>query len=648
MKNYRVIIPANDPAICQNSIDTIRQHQPGARIIVVWDGAGEFDGGEGVEVIPGAKPFGFARNVNIGIRAAGADDVVLWNQDAMLLTPGGLDMLAEDAERFGIVSASIRGRCRPGAQTAQTDQTTPAYGPVSFMAVYISRSTLNMVGLLDENYTIGTWEDDDYCFRAGVAGVSIGVCGACVVLHEHGQTLERREDYGDIFIRNKAYYDRKFGKDRLVLTICIASLHTREAFLARLRENLRPQIGPGVQVLCDADFGNASIGAKRQALLQAARGEYVVFIDDDDLVAPDYIQKIFLAVFRGTNPDCITFDGARYDNGVFDAPVIYSLKKHANATQALSRGRTVYIRMPQHITPIRREIALAVGYKDLNSGEDLDFARRVYPLLKTEERVDGTLYKYFFRGDREEQTNQSLIEYKKHRRGSEVVSMHTTPKKVREYAAKHAKLVDRGDGESARPILSICVCSLESRKDLLDRLMDRLSPQLGNDIELLVDVDAGEVSIGAKRQRLLEKTTGRYIVFIDDDDLVAVDYVERIRKALSDGSRPDCVSFAGKTYIDGRYNCDISYRMAGNDPNKGRFRYHNYGPMHVTPIRREIALAVGFPDENIAEDTAYAKGCESLIKTEIFIPADLYIYDYRSRRDGEQANQTRSENRRYS
>jgi hypothetical protein len=76
--------------------------------------------------------------------------------------------------------------------------------------------------------------------------------------------------------------------------------------------------------------------------------------------------------------------------------------------------------------------------------------------------------------------------------------------------------------------LSILICSLNRRKKYLKRLVDILRSQANRDIEVLCDIDNGEVSIGSKRQKLLNSAVGDYVCFVDDDDLVSEDYVDLI------------------------------------------------------------------------------------------------------------------------
>jgi len=73
-------------------------------------------------------------------------------------------------------------------------------------------------------------------------------------------------------------------------------------------------------------------------------------------------------------------------------------------------------------------------------------------------------------------------------------------------------------------LLSLLICSLKDRQGYLERLMQILDPQLSgieDKVEVIVELDNGERSIGAKRNALLDKAKGEYLAFIDDDDIIS-------------------------------------------------------------------------------------------------------------------------------
>ena len=142
--------------------------------------------------LSGSKgPFVFAANVNRGIRERAEGDVILLNDDAVLLTRNGFDLLAEEGRaevEYGIVSASVYGFV---GNPEQKYRGVNVQGfrqalrkTVAFVCVYIRREIINEIGLLDERMVDYGFEDALYCLRLRKAGYKLGVSGRCVV--EHG------------------------------------------------------------------------------------------------------------------------------------------------------------------------------------------------------------------------------------------------------------------------------------------------------------------------------------------------------------------------------------------------------------------------------------------------------------------------------
>jgi hypothetical protein len=74
--------------------------------------------------------------------------------------------------------------------------------------------------------------------------------------------------------------------------------------------------------------------------------------------------------------------------------------------------------------------------------------------------------------------------------------------------------------------LSILIPTVPVRKPLLDKLLSVLNKQLTdnnleNRVEILVFEDNFEYSVGKKRNVLYEKAKGKYVLILDDDDMVS-------------------------------------------------------------------------------------------------------------------------------
>ena len=174
------------------------------------------------------------------------------------------------------------------------------------------------------------------------------------------------------------------------LSILVCTIAKREALLARLKSVLTPQLTKEVELLINSDSGEKSIGKKRNELLNRAIGEYVSFVDDDDLVSGNYCSRI-LSTTLNNKPDCLGIQGTITINGGKPKTFAHSIK---NSSWFERDG--IYFRSPNHLNPIKREIALSVGFPEINHGEDFDFSKRIYPLLKTEIFLDGSIYHYIY------------------------------------------------------------------------------------------------------------------------------------------------------------------------------------------------------------------------------------------------------------
>ncbi len=173
------------------------------------------------------------------------------------------------------------------------------------------------------------------------------------------------------------------------LSILICSLQERQEKLNRLMEVLKPQINDEVEVIIKSDSRQMSIGTKRNSLLNEAKGEYIAFIDDDDVVSADYVNKILSAI--ESKPDCCGIQGTITFQGRCPRTFIHSLE-YANWFEK----DNIYYRCPNHLNPVKRELALKVGFKEVNFGEDRDYSTRLFPLLKTEIMISDSIYYYYY------------------------------------------------------------------------------------------------------------------------------------------------------------------------------------------------------------------------------------------------------------
>ena len=175
------------------------------------------------------------------------------------------------------------------------------------------------------------------------------------------------------------------------LSILICSLQKRLTEFALLCEHLQKQAeGKPVEILWLGDNKSMSVGEKRNKLLSMAKGDYVCFVDDDDWVAYDYVDAILKGIDQ--KKDCICFDAVYSTDEGDIIPVHYSVNNLLNVDEP-GKPR---LRVPNHLIPIKQEYALATMFLEKNFGEDTDYGLRVRRLLKTEYKIDRSMYYYRF------------------------------------------------------------------------------------------------------------------------------------------------------------------------------------------------------------------------------------------------------------
>ena len=199
--NFSVIIPSKSDTNLQACVGAIRAAGETATIMVVDDGLKSLPAT--CERVYGLRPFVFARNINIGISHVPLDcDVILCNDDALLMTPGGFTALAACAAahpEYGVIASctNLAGNPRQAVQ-GRGGGLRYEGDTLAFICVYIRRAVLDQVGPLDDRFTTYGWEDNDYCRRVKEAGLKLGIFDGCFVDHATLKSTFRGEQQPDL------------------------------------------------------------------------------------------------------------------------------------------------------------------------------------------------------------------------------------------------------------------------------------------------------------------------------------------------------------------------------------------------------------------------------------------------------------------
>ncbi|KTC38157.1 group 2 family glycosyltransferase [Pseudomonas sp. ABAC61] len=183
-------------------------------------------------LILNSRNLGFATANNQGLARARGDYLVLLNNDTQV-TSGWAQSLRRHLQRnpglglVGPVTNNIGNeakidiayptlahmpRCARQYTWRHIGQLVPC-STLGFFAVMMSRSTYLQVGPLDEAYGLGFFEDDDYCRRIELAGLSCAFAEDVFIHHHLSASFDQMPDgqRQQLFNRNKALYEAKWA-----------------------------------------------------------------------------------------------------------------------------------------------------------------------------------------------------------------------------------------------------------------------------------------------------------------------------------------------------------------------------------------------------------------------------------------------------
>lgn len=178
-------------------------------------------------------PFnrGFPIACNLGLRVATGDALLLLNNDT-LMTPGALSNMLRclySREDIGIVGPmtnyasgkqqimepftnveemAARMNVPDSAKWQQVER-------IVGLCFLFRRELMDRIGLLDERFSPGHFEDDDYCYRARQAGYTPMIAGDSFIYH-HGSASfkkENEEKVQELIERNYRKFVDKWSVD---------------------------------------------------------------------------------------------------------------------------------------------------------------------------------------------------------------------------------------------------------------------------------------------------------------------------------------------------------------------------------------------------------------------------------------------------
>lgn len=177
---------------------------------------------------------GFPKGCNLGIEAAEKEnDILLLNNDTVV-TPnwlynlrtclyndeltgavGPITNYAWNHQSIDVHYTSIQEMIKFSETLNNSDNNKwePKIKLIGF-CLLIKRKVLNTIGLLDEIFSPGNFEDDDLCVRITEAGYNLFLCNDCFIHHYGNITFNKEpEKFNNVLTKNSQKFKEKWGFD---------------------------------------------------------------------------------------------------------------------------------------------------------------------------------------------------------------------------------------------------------------------------------------------------------------------------------------------------------------------------------------------------------------------------------------------------
>ena len=186
-----------------------------------------------INVLCNKHNLGFSGGINVGLREATDADIIVLLNDDVIVTAGWLTRLVGHLSDFtigmvGPVTSFTSNAARIPidytriedierfAQTYTSKHRQETFDVAMFpmFCVALRRETINTIGLLDERFKYGMFEDDDYALRLQMQGYRI-VCARDVFVHHFGGASFSKIEavrFKAIFEANRSAFEEKWQR----------------------------------------------------------------------------------------------------------------------------------------------------------------------------------------------------------------------------------------------------------------------------------------------------------------------------------------------------------------------------------------------------------------------------------------------------
>lgn len=193
-------------------------------------------------------------------------------------------------------------------------------------------------------------------------------------------------------------------------------------------------------------------------------------------------------------------------------------------------------------------------------------------------------------------------------------------------------------------ILSILIPSIPKRNKRLKSLKRILSKQIKGELKAQVEIIVedsesvlnGGISIGKKREQLVNKAQGEYCCFLDDDDEISPDYIKVLLDLCS--QKQHICTFRSFAKLEG-YWCLIDMNLENKENEQAFPGIVKRTPWHICAVRTEFAKNYLFQDSNYGEDWQWFEQVLKHCETQANSPAIIHQYNHTKKSEADRATE---------
>lgn len=239
-----IVMPVwNQPGLTKDCIDSIIKNTADVEYrLIIIDNASDYQTKNYLEelkaslaqkilLIRNEKNFGFVKAANQGMRLSNAPYICLINNDTLVTKNWLSEMIkiAQASSDIGLVNPSSNNlgqrpyKGEPVEEYARKLEKESGQffeiGSAIGFCMLIKREVIDKIGVFDEIYGMGNFEDTDFSRRGVKEGYKcVRACGA-YVYHREGTSFGRDKTFDENFERNRQIYEFRWGKRRWIAYI---------------------------------------------------------------------------------------------------------------------------------------------------------------------------------------------------------------------------------------------------------------------------------------------------------------------------------------------------------------------------------------------------------------------------------------------